>query len=176
MNAGAAVADSPWLLFLHADTRLPQGWADRRSRPPTGIRAWLAGCFRFALDSRFAVCAADRARRPAARRAVRLALRRPGDFRAARRLCRDGGYADLPIMEDVDLIRRVRRVGRLYRAAKSSGHVGPTLGARRAGSRARSATSRLITAVFLGVPPSRLISLDGARRAHPVAGRNRMSL
>src|SRR5688572_2749374 len=26
MNAGAAVAAAPWLLFLHADSRLPHGW------------------------------------------------------------------------------------------------------------------------------------------------------
>ena len=28
-----------------------------------------------------------------------------------------GGYADLPIMEDVDLVQRLRRTGRLYRSA-----------------------------------------------------------
>ena len=45
LAAGIAAAHGPWLLLLHADTRLADGW--QRTTPPPG----RAGYFRFALDS-----------------------------------------------------------------------------------------------------------------------------
>lgn len=51
MNAGVAVGRGQWLVFLHADTRLPSGWTqaiDAADRDPRVN----AGCLRFALDSR----------------------------------------------------------------------------------------------------------------------------
>ena len=43
MNAGAAVACGDWLLFLHADTVLPEGALARIEAQPATVRA---GCFR----------------------------------------------------------------------------------------------------------------------------------
>src|SRR5947199_137145 len=51
MNAGAAFARGEWLLFLHADTRLPSGWTATIAAA-TSDRRVVAGCFRFALDTR----------------------------------------------------------------------------------------------------------------------------
>ena len=85
------------------------------------------------------------------------------------------GYADLPIMEDVDLVRRLRRRGRLFRSAR------PAITSARRWERDGwvSRTCRhlaLILLYFCGVPPARLIRLDPARRAHPVPPAGRMSL
>ncbi len=174
MNAGAAVADSPWLLFLHADTRLPQGWVEDVAAADRDPRV-AAGCFRFALDSRSAVA---RLIELGVRLRVALFALPYGDqaiFVRRDAFTAIGGYADLPIMEDVDLIRRLRRVGALYRAPRPA--VTSARRWERDGWIARTLRHlTLITLYFCGVPPSRLISLDGARRAHPVAGRNRMSL
>jgi rSAM/selenodomain-associated transferase 2 len=116
MNAGAAVATGRWLLFLHADTVLPAGWreaVDAADRDPSVS----LGCFRFALDS---AARAARVIEWGVRVRVALFALPYGDqalfvrrdrFRAA------GGYADIPIMEDVDLVRRLRANGRLYRAS-----------------------------------------------------------
>jgi rSAM/selenodomain-associated transferase 2 len=164
MNAGAAVAHGRWLLFLHADTRLSPGWrsvivaADRDPRVS-------AGCFRFALDSRSPIA---RLLELGVRLRVRLFALPYGDqalfvkrevFEALH------GYSDLPIMEDVDFVRRLTAqpsTGPLLRAPfpaitsarrwERDGWVGRT---------ARHLA--LIVLYFCGVAPERLIRLDRAR-------------
>ncbi len=47
MNAGAAAAHGRWLLFLHADSRVPPGWRHAlQNAPPDAVGGW----FQFALD------------------------------------------------------------------------------------------------------------------------------
>ena len=115
MNAGAKRARGRWLVFLHADTRLGAGWLDllqRLDRHPSIV----GGSFRFALDS-----AARWARW--IERGVRLRVRlfdlAYGDqalFARREVFMELGGYTELPLMEDVDFIRRLRRRGRLEHA------------------------------------------------------------
>jgi len=115
MNAGAARAQGRWLVFLHADTRLGAGWLDF-IRSLDERRSIVGGSFRLALDSN-----ARWARW--IERGVRLRVRlfdlpygdqalfaRRDIFEAMR------GYRDLPLMEDVDFVRRLRRRGRLEHA------------------------------------------------------------
>src|SRR5688572_2569680 len=47
MNVGAAAGSGEWLLFLHADSRLPSGW---REAIASTDRSVAGGWFRFALD------------------------------------------------------------------------------------------------------------------------------
>lgn len=154
MNAGAAVATGRWLIFLHADTRLPDRWRDALAEADADPRVAI-GCFRFALDSP-SPCA--RIVEAGARLRVAVArlpygdqalFVRRADFVAA------GGYADLPIMEDVDLVRRFRARGRLYQ----SGHCAVTSARKweRDGWIARTGTHlRLLALYYLGVTPDRL--------------------
>ena len=106
MNAGAALARAPVLLFLHADTRLPEG-ADR------AIDAAVAGG---AGWGRFDVRIVGRARML---RVVafmmnlrsRLSGIATGDqaiFVTRAAFDRIGGFPDQPLMEDVELSRRLR--------------------------------------------------------------------
>jgi rSAM/selenodomain-associated transferase 2 len=154
MNAGAARATGRWLIFLHADTRLPEGWraaigaADRDS-------AVSIGCFRFALDSPSPMA---RVLEAGVRIRVRLFGLPYGDqalFVRRQDFTSAGGYADLPIMEDVDLVRRFRRRGRLFAAPLAA--VTSARKWERDGWLARTARHlALILLYFAGVRPERL--------------------
>ncbi len=110
LAAGAEVAGGSWLLFLHADTRLDADWAGEVEAFMTRqANADRAGVFRFALDDDSAK--ARRLERMVGWRARRLALPY-GDqgLLISRELYESlGGYRPLPLMEDVDLIRRIGR-------------------------------------------------------------------
>lgn len=126
LAAGAARARFPWLLFLHADTVLETGWehdaAQFMQRIDSGAHPVAAAAFRFALD--------DRGMKPRVwERGVALrssALRLPfGDqgLLIPKRLYQEtGGYRPLPLMEDVDMVRRLgrRRVVMLHARAITS--------------------------------------------------------
>ncbi|MBV8504345.1 MAG: TIGR04283 family arsenosugar biosynthesis glycosyltransferase [Alphaproteobacteria bacterium] len=113
VGAGAAAGD--WLLFLHADCRLSPDWE-------AAVAAFLAGPEATGRAGYFDFALADAA--PAARRLERIVAWRCrvlglpyGDqgLLIARSLYRTvGGFAPLPLMEDVDLVRRLGR-GRLAR-------------------------------------------------------------
>jgi rSAM/selenodomain-associated transferase 2 len=113
LSVGAAHANSPWLLFLHADTVLEPGWEREVSalveRIDGGRRRPTAATFRFALDDD-----GFRPRMIEAGVATRCALfRLPyGDqgLLISRQLYQQvGGYSRLPLMEDVDIVRRIGR-------------------------------------------------------------------
>ncbi len=108
LRRGAEHANAQWLLFLHADTRLESGWA-AKAEAALLTHAGRAGYFRFALDD-----ANPRARtleRMVAWRARALGLPFGDQGLLISRTRYDtlGGYRDMPLMEDVDLVRRIGR-------------------------------------------------------------------
>ena len=108
--AGAAAAAGDWFLFLHADTRLEPGWADEAEDfMARQSNAEKAGVFRFALDDDSRQ--AHRLQRMVGWRARRLALPYGDQGLLISRALYEGlgGYRPLPLMEDVDLIRRIGR-------------------------------------------------------------------
>lgn len=158
LAAGGAAAKGEWLLFLHADTRLARGWS-------TAVEAFIAdaanreraGYPRFCLDD--PAPAARRIERGVRWRCRRLAL--PfGDqglligaplYRAL------GGFRAMPLMEDVDL---VRRLGRNRLAALDADAVTSAARYRRDGFVLRPMRNIVcLIFYFLGVPPKALLRI-----------------
>jgi rSAM/selenodomain-associated transferase 2 len=157
LAAGAARARFPWLLFLHADTVLEPGWEREAVRFMEGVEQRAepaAAAFRFALD--------DHGLRP--RVLERLVAWRCALFRIPygdqglllpRALYEAiGGYRALPLMEDVDIVRRLGR-GRMRlltaRAVTSAERY------RREGYLRRSARNLLCLALYSLRVPTRVI-------------------
>ena len=110
LAAGAAKAEGTWLLFLHADTRPAPGWEDEVSAfVAAAANEGRAACFRFALDDRAA--AARLLERLVALRCLLFALPYGDQGLLIHRSLYEalGGFRPLPMMEDVDLVRRLGR-------------------------------------------------------------------
>jgi len=108
LATGVAAATQPWLLLLHADTQLGPGWAAAATAHmrKTSDRA---AYFRFALDTNDP--RARRLERLVAWRCRALALPYGDQGLLVHRdlLHTVGGIRPLPLMEDVDLARRLGR-------------------------------------------------------------------
>jgi hypothetical protein len=158
--AGGEAAQGPWLLFLHADTVLQAGWRPEvtafMGHPDNAAKA---AAFRFALDETAGW--ARRLEKMVAWRGRRLCLPY-GDqgLLIHRDFYRSlGGFNPLPLMEDVDLIRRIGcgRLRILQSAALTSAQKW-----RRDGWIRRSLRNlTCLTLYFAGVPPRVLVRLYG---------------
>jgi len=112
MDAGAGAAKGDVLLFLHADTILPPLWAALVEEALSDDDA-VAGAFRLAIGSRrpwfrfIEVAVSFRCR------VLGLVYGDQAVFAAREAFFRAGGFKSLPLMEDVDCVKRLRRLGRV---------------------------------------------------------------
>ncbi len=160
LAAGAAATATPWMLFLHGDTRLEQGWRRAASEIMADSQNQRrAAVFRFVLDSD-----AQRARRVerfVAWRSRRLGLPYGDQGLLIHRSLYDqvGGYQAVPLLEDVGIIRKIgrRRLAFLTPAAVTS-----AARFEQDGYLFRSMRNYLVLGLyFLGVPPRTLKRLYG---------------
>jgi len=161
LNLGAANATADVLLFVHADTLLPDGFAlyvEQTLQAPHVV----AGAFTLGIDAhgwRYRLIEAGvRARSKWLRFPYgdqALFLRREV-FEAV------GGFPDWPLMEDYELVRRLRRIGSVQvceASVRTSGRRWRTLGAWRT-----TLVNQLIVAAYhCGVSPQTLARWYGVR-------------
>jgi uncharacterized protein len=112
MNIGAAAASGEILLFLHADTVLPDNY-DRLVGLALSSDNTVCGAFELKMDS--SGMWFDVVEKTANFRARRRALPYgdQGLFIHSNLFHTIGGYKEIPIMEDVELVRRLRRKGNI---------------------------------------------------------------
>ncbi|MGD9107299.1 MAG: TIGR04283 family arsenosugar biosynthesis glycosyltransferase [Desulfobacterales bacterium] len=113
MNLGAALATGDVLVFLHADTRLPENFEEfifNSFKQPKMV----AGAFELQMDSpmsglrlieRLANWRSRYLKMPYGDQAIFLSSKRFHDL---------GGFPDIPIMEDFELARRLRKQGKIF--------------------------------------------------------------
>jgi rSAM/selenodomain-associated transferase 2 len=163
MNAGARAASGDVLLFLHADVTLPDdapGWIDA-ALAEEGV---VAGAFRIRTEADAPGSMPGMLLRLADVRSRYTGLPY-GDqalFVRAEVFRRVGGFAEIPLMEDLDLARRLRRVGKI-RTAPTAVRVS---GRRFLARPIRSAFSWSLFPILyrLGVPPGLLARFYGDPR------------
>ena len=108
MNAGAAIADGDALLFLHADTRLPDG-AARRVADALGGHAW--GRFDVVIEGRSPWLRVVAALMNWRSRLTGIATGDQAIFVSRAAFDTAGGFPDQPLMEDIELSKRLMRIG-----------------------------------------------------------------
>lgn len=156
MDAAAAEASGDVLLFLHADTLLPPRWKEAVERVLSAPGA-VGGAFRLSFDApglRFRLLESLVGVRSSV---LGLIYGDQAIFARKEAFFRSGGFGKLPLMEDIDCVRRLRAQGTVALAS-----VSVVASARRWAARGIAANALLNSVVlalyYSGVSPDKLYS------------------
>ncbi len=111
-NRGAAHASGTLFFFLHADCRPEPGWQTALVRA-AGRPGFVAGCFRMRIAGRGWVYRAIERGGDLRARWLALPYGDQGIFLRPGMFAELGGFPPVALMEDVGLMRRARRRGRI---------------------------------------------------------------
>jgi rSAM/selenodomain-associated transferase 2 len=157
MNVGTEAATGETLLFLHADTLLPEKWHEA---VVAGLRRpdVVGGAFRFKIREPFRARWLVEATTNLRSRLWKMPYGDQALFVRRQVFLEMGGFPDLPIMEDYEFVRRLRRYGNLAlldAAVLTSGRRWQRLGF----LRATLINKLVILGYHCGTPPDKLAAL-----------------
>jgi rSAM/selenodomain-associated transferase 2 len=161
-TAGAAVATGEILLFLHADCRLEPGCLEA-ARAVCAAPDCVGGCFRQHVNAkgwRYRALEWGNALRV---RCLRLAYGDQGIFVKADVFHRLGGFPPLKFMEDLFLMKRLRREGRFVLLDRRI-HVSARRWQQRGVVRQTVTNWALVVLAQCGVAPERLVTFYDNQR------------
>ncbi len=154
MNAGSADAAGDVLLFLHADTTLEYGWSTELLAA-LDDQSVVGGAFRFIIEDPTPKYRLVEAWVRLRCRFVQMPYGDQAIFIRKSVFQKLGGFKEIPLMEDVDLVSRMKRIGRivlLEKKAVTSGRRWISKGLLRT-----AAINQLTMLLYLlGVSPDRL--------------------
>jgi rSAM/selenodomain-associated transferase 2 len=155
MNAGAAVASGDILLFLHADTHLPARFDTLLLRALQNVGT-IAGAFELRIDAQLRGLRLIEKMVKLRSRFLAMPYGDQAIFLKASTFDEMGGFPHLPIMEDFELMLRLRRQGKIAIVSApvvTSGRRWQKLGV----VKTTLINQVIIAGYFLGVPPTKLV-------------------
>jgi len=165
MNQGAAIATGEYLLFLHADALLTAAYIAHVAATLAKTEV-VAGTFKFAIADDFPGRKLVERTTNWRARSWQFPYGDQGLFLRRELFHQVGGFPEMPIMEDYELVRRLRRRGRTVVASASaitSGRRWQSLGVLRTTLLNRA----IILTYHFGVSPSRLARWYRGARPQP---------
>ena len=154
MNAGAKLAQSNILLFLHADTRLPSNFIELISKTLKQPNT-IAGAFELAIDATGLSLRLIEMLVKVRSRLFSLPYGDQGIFISKQSFIELGEFADLAIMEDFEFIKRVQKKGKIAIApatVTTSGRRWQKLGV----WQTTLINQLVIAGYYLGISPTKL--------------------
>jgi len=151
LATAAATVRTPWLMVLHADTTLSKGWTTPVLRHINSAKS--AAHFRLAFDSNTAAAKRTAAWANFRARRLKLPYGDQGLLLPTSLYTSVGGYPDIPLMEDVALVRKLRKsLTELDATATTSAAKYESEGYLKRGSKNLLTLSKY----FMGIPPETL--------------------
>jgi rSAM/selenodomain-associated transferase 2 len=111
MNRGAAMAKKEILLFLHADTRLPENAPELITNLLSGNPALMGGAFSLGIDDDRIFLKIIEWFANLRSRLTRVPYGDQSIFLKKDYFQKMGGFMEIPIMEDLELMTRIRKKG-----------------------------------------------------------------
>jgi rSAM/selenodomain-associated transferase 2 len=159
MNHGAAMAGGEILLFLHADTRLPENAPELITNQLSRDRDLVGGAFSLGIDDERISLKVIEWSANLRSRLTRVPYGDQSIFLRKAYFDRVGGFMEIPIMEDLELMTRIRKKGGKIHILKQKS-VTSSRRWKKEGIAACTLRNWLIRLLYhLGIPADRLAAL-----------------